>query len=374
VLLDGDSLGHARAAATRLDAAPRLEATLVQGPGGAVTAQLGGRADAWLFDSAPERDRRRLYGFADLRAQTELSRDFGGLRHSIAPSAEVRAFTPALRGGGPPVGDPADSGGASYAAAPDASQQGVAPGLPVAPGSTTTTKGVPAARRAYDEIDGAAPEGGAVQGVLRIDQALWASGGAGRAATRVLELTLAQDVLLWSGAQARAGEAWAAAAAHVGPVSFTARGQYDWSTSLVTGISAGITLADARGDTVRASATAFRALPSELIRGGADELFSTARLARDPGALQGSAGGGLTLKLPIERPPLTLAYGLDRHLGDLPPGFPDTVHHLAAAVDTTCRCAGLQLALDLPFAGGALQSPSVKFVLDLKSLGTFGSP
>ena len=92
------------------------------------------------------------------------------------------------------------------------------------------------------------------------------------------------------------------------------------------------------------------------------------------GALIGSAGAGLTVRLPFERPPLSVGYAVDQHLGELYPGTPDLIHHFTASIETSCRCAGVQVALDLPSVAGALRAPSLRFVLDLKQLGSFGSP
>jgi LPS-assembly protein len=378
-----DPQGLARAAGTRLDVSPRLQATLVSGPLGSVSAMAGARADAWWFEGDSQRDRRRLYALGGLRAETQLSRAYASWVHTLTPSVEVRALSPALAGGGPPIGDPTDGGGLTYATLPNAAQQGVPPGVSFRDGPDCTnqtpaacTVGVPAARRAYDELDGAAPERGAGQAVLRLDQALWIPGGPGRLPVRALELTLAQDALLWvGGGRPRMGEAWMLARGAIGPVQLAGRANWDWGLRELSGGAASATLSDARGDQLRASVQALHATAaSELIRAGADELFSTARLASTSGSLTGSAGAGVTVKLPTERPPVTLAYGYEHHLGELFPGTPDTVHHLGASVETACRCAGVQLALDLPYLAGTRQPISFRLLLDLKSLGTFGSP
>ena len=77
----------------------------------------------------------------------------------------MRAISRSLQSGGPPIGDLADAGGATYSAAPDAAQQGLAPGVGIL--------GVPASRRAYDEIDFAAPSTGAVETTFSLSQSLW---------------------------------------------------------------------------------------------------------------------------------------------------------------------------------------------------------
>ena len=370
-----DPYGLARAPVTRLDAAPKLGLSLVRSAALAVSAVIGGRADAWLFDDDEGRNRRRAYGLFGLRAETELSRRFGPLVHTIVPSVELRVLTPSAVSGGPAIGDPADAGGLVYSSQAAAAQQGLGPGVGLRDGATGATIGVPAARRPYDEIDGAAPERGAGQAVFRVDQAIWTAGPNGRAPTRILELTLAQDALLWAGGtQGRLGEAWALAAAHLGPVSLSVKTNFDWAIGNVSAVQAAVQLADQRGDSLRASAQVFRATAPEQFRAGIDELFSTARLASAPGDLVGGGSVGATARLPIDRFPLSVSYAMDRHLGVLLPGTPDLIHHAAASVDTPCRCAGVQAALDLPFANGKLISPTVRFVLDLKQLGAFGTP
>jgi len=375
------AIDAARAAALRFDASPRLIASVARGAGGAVSAGLGARGDAWLFDGAPGRNRQRLQGRADLRAETELARKYGSWLHSVVPSLELRVLTSALDAGGDPVGDPADAGGPAFLADAAGAEQGLAPGQPLRSGLTPrddparlATQGVPAVRRPYDEIDGAAPRGGVVQAVARIDQAIWIPGSAGGAPRRVAEVSLAQDVILAGAGGARAAETIGAASLHIGGLSASARAQFDWALGKFTGLAASARLADARGDDVHASAFALRAAASELIRGGIDELFSSVRLAREPGGLLGVARVGAVARLPMERPPVSLAWDLDVTLGDLLPGLPDKVHRLSASIDTPCRCAGVQLAVDLPFAGGALRPPSVRFLLDLKSLGSIGTP
>lgn len=370
-----DPNGLARAPATRLDVAPRLGLAIARGPLGALSATLGARADAWLMDGDAQRNRQRAYGLAGLRAESELSRPFGAFVHTIAPSVEVRVLTPAAGGGGPPLGDSTDAGGATYQAQPGSAQQGVAPGVPLRDAPATVSAGVPAARRPYDELDGAAPERGAGQAVFRIDQALWIAGAPGKPPTRALELTLAQDALLWAGgARGRLGEVWAAAAARLGPVTISAKATYDWSISDISAAAASAQLADARGDSLRASVQVLRSSAPEALRAGVDELFSTARLATAAGDLVGAATVGGSARLPFERVPLSVGYALERHLGSVYPGTADLTHRFGASIDTPCRCAGVSAALDLPFANGNLLPPSVRFVLDLKQLGSFGSP
>jgi hypothetical protein len=117
-----------------------------------------------------------------------------------------------------------------------------------------------------------------------------------------------------------------------------------------------------------------RAAAAESLRAGADELFATAQPIGPSGDLIGGASAGASFRLPVERVPITVGYGIDQHLGSLPRGTPDQTHHFAAGVETACRCAGFQLTLDLPSGNGTRPTPIVRFVLDLKQLGSFGSP
>src|SRR5207302_3860658 len=105
---------------------------------------------AWVLETGSDRDRTRAYALADASAALPLERRFGDLLHRVEPAVEVRAITRSLQSG-PAIGDPADVGGPIYAANASAAEQGLAPGLSRIEGGTTS--GVPAVRRAYDEID-----------------------------------------------------------------------------------------------------------------------------------------------------------------------------------------------------------------------------
>jgi len=121
------------------------------------------------------------------RARLPLSPDDVARLQRIFPMieqqlVELRALSHALRSGGPPIGDPGDAGGSTYTSNPHAAVQGLvlSPGLTLDPAAGGDTRGVPAARRPYDEVDSAAPEGGAGEFSLRLQQALWTRGAAGR--------------------------------------------------------------------------------------------------------------------------------------------------------------------------------------------------
>jgi hypothetical protein len=59
---------------------------------------------------------------------------------------------------------------------------------------------------------------------------------------------------------------------------------------------------------------------------------------------------------------------------DLPKDIPDWIHSVRAIYETPCRCAGVLLSADFPLRGGTiLRAPTIRFVLDLKSLGSFAT-
>src|SRR5437763_1657151 len=187
-----DPLGVGRARAIRFDASPRLSWG-AKGLPILLSGDVGVRADAWLFDDDAGRNRQRAYAMTRARAELPLQRMVGGFLHAVTPGIEFGAITPALHSGGPPVGDPFDAGGTFFLSDPFAAQQGVAPGLPTRAGVAAPIVGVPAARRAYDEIDGAAPEDGEALATVRVLQALWTRPGPGHAAGRLVSLELRQD-------------------------------------------------------------------------------------------------------------------------------------------------------------------------------------
>jgi LPS-assembly protein len=352
----------ARAPALRFDASPRLA---IAGPADLpldLRLEAGLRADAWLMEGFSDRNRARLYGLAGARAALPLERRFGGALHRIEPAVELRALSQPLQSGGPPVGDPADTGGADYSSSPDAALQGIA---------------VPAKRRPYDEIDGAAPSTGAVEATVGISQTLWVA--AGPSAVPLLRLDLLQDALFWAGgASARLGESTAALSATLGPVRLGGVLRYDWSQSAVSFVNVGGSLRDARGDEVHAGGMVLSGASSERLRSGIDELFSAVRLAGAASGLSGSAGAGASAPLPFGRHGLRLAYDYSRLItataGSLPADIPDSTHTGALVYDTPCHCAGVQLSVALPFRDGhVLRAPTIRFVLDLKALGSFAT-
>jgi hypothetical protein len=291
-----------------------------------------------------------------------LERRYGGGLHRIEPAFEVRALSRPLQAGGPPFGDTTDQGGPAFRSTPDEAQQGLAPGS--APGVV----GVPAFRRAYDEVDFAAPASGAVEATISVSQSLWTKPGS--AAGRILRFDLLQDALLWAGGgKARMGEGSAVASAQLGPGSVQGSARYDWALRQVSAAGAGAGVRDARGDEIHFSVDLLRGSSSERLRAGIDELFSAARFATPPSALTGGARVGASVVLPYH---LHLAYDFGYTPGDTPPEFANRLHTAVLSVETPCRCAGLDLLLRLPFHDGhLLGAPVFSLVINLKSLGSF---
>ncbi len=356
-----------RAPALRLDLSPRIAFAAPRTLPFELRLEAGGRVDGWIVEGYPDRDRTRAYAILDARAGFPLERRFGSALHRIEPALEVRALSKPLQSGGAPFGDVTDGGGPVFAARPDAAQQGLAathdPNNPAA-----DIFGVPEARRAYDEIDFAAPVTGAVQAVASLSQSLW--NRQGRTAARFLRFDLLQDALLWaSGAKARLGEASVVAGLQLGPFGAGASLRYDWKRAEVSALSAGANLRDARGDEVHASFGLLRASSSESIRAGIDELFSTARFAVPPSDLTGSANLGASGPLPLS---LRLAYNAAYTVGPLPDNFANWTHTFTLTWDTPCHCAGLGLVLGFPFHDSRfLGSPTYSVRIDLKNLGSF---
>jgi hypothetical protein len=331
-------------------------------------AEAGARVDAWVMEGHPDRDRSRAYALLGASAGLPLERRFGDLLHRIEPSVAVRALSRQLQSGGPPIGDLTDAGGPTFASSPDAAQQGLAPGVSVPSGATL---GVPAARRAYDEIDFAAPVSGAVETTLSLSQSLWSKAGAG--AVRVLRFDLLQDALLWAhGAKARLSETIALADAQLGPVNLSASSHYDWALRSLSAVGASAGVRDGRGDEAHASLGFLRGTSSARLRAGIDELFSAARFDTPPGDLSGSAHAGASVPLPRN---FRLGYDGGWTPGTTPDNFANFPQVASLTYETSCRCALVQLVLVFNFHDAHLLNnrPDFSFRLDLKSLGSFAT-
>jgi LPS-assembly protein len=377
-----DPLGLARARVVRLDASPRLSAALPDGLPLRARVLAGARADAWLFEDDPVRDTRRAYALAGAEAGTAFARSYGSVLHTVEPFVEVRALSHALRSGGPPIGDPGDAGGSTYTSNPDAAVQGLAlfPGLALDPNAGGNTRGVPAARRPYDEVDFAAPEGGAGEFSLRVQQALWTRGAPGHAPGRIAALELRQDFVLWlGGGRARAGEASATASFALGPASASALVRYDWDQRALTSLSGAASLRDARGDDLHSSLLVLNGTQSARLRAGIDELFAAVRLAPLNPQVSSSVGlfavGGNWM-IPATENRLRASADALRHIGPLVPndGQADWTLRGQLLYETPCHCAGFVVAAEQPFRNGrTLRSPTIRVLIDLKSLGSIST-
>jgi LPS-assembly protein len=360
----------ARAPGVRFDLSPRLSLSAPPSLPVDLRLELGGRLDSWAIEGTTARDRTRAYALAGARAALPLERAFGEALHRVEPAFEVRALSRPLQTGGLTIGDPADAGGDHYSPLPDAAQQGLWPGLSPRDPAADAIQGVPAARRAYDEIDGAAPATGAVEAVFSLSQSLWTRPG--RVAVRTLRLDVQQDALLWArGARARLGEGSVFAVFQRGPLAASGALRFDWTQRAISQVSASLSLRDGRGDEVHAGTLLLRGSSSERLRAGIDELFSAARLASSPGDLAGGAGGGASAPIPLG---LRASYEVSRYIGPLRADLADWTHTGALVYETSCRCAGLVLSVAIPLRQGRLfNGPVIHLVLDLKSLGSFAT-
>jgi LPS-assembly protein len=364
---------YGRAPALRLDASPRLVAVAPNSLPIDLRLELGARADAWAVQGVPGRSRQRIYGLADARASLDLERKFGSVLHVVTPAVRVRAISRELAAGGPPIGDPTDAGGAVYSASATAAQQGVGPGFSRTDG--TVTQGVPASRRPYDEIDGAAPVTGEVEATLGLTQTLWMARPPG-APARVLRLDLLQDVLLWAdGARSRFGEASANASLQLGPVGISGEARYDWTSKVFSVLGGNLGVHNVRGDEAHGNFILLTGSSSERLRAGIDELFAAAQLAVKIGPMSGSTTAGASAALPFLNRALRLGLDLDHLIvpTPIPPGTLDWNPRGALVYETPCKCAGVRFTISLPFGPGQRPRLVWGFFLDLKSLGSFGT-
>jgi LPS-assembly protein len=373
----------ARSQALRGDFAPRLSWSGPESLPVTLRFDAGGRADGYLELGYPERDHTRAYADLGATIGLPLERRFGSLLHRIEPMLELRGITPSLQSGGPPIGDPADAGGVNYSSAISNAQQNLQPGLQVSRIGACTivsgtvqaaTCGVPSARRAYDELDGAAPSTGAVEAVASLDQTLWTKSG--HNAVRAVRLNLQQDVLFGSGGGgSRLGEGSATVSVQNQFASATTTFRYDWQLGALSTIIASGGLHDARTDEVHAGTTLLRGASSERLRAGIDELFSAATLNAVAGPLSGSwnAGGSAPLLWNLR---LAYEYSklIDTAENRIQANVPNLFHTATISYDTPCHCAAMSLAVALPFHDTKLiGGPSIRFLLDLKSLGSFAT-
>ncbi|HET7788766.1 MAG TPA: hypothetical protein VFL36_22510 [Myxococcales bacterium] len=352
----------ARAPAMRLDVSPRLGLAATRSLPVDLRLEAGGRADGWIVEGFADRNRARAYALAGASAALPLERRFGDLLHRITPGIALRALSKPLQSGGPPFGDLTDAGGPVFTSAPDAAQQGLA----IAPDGTLI--GVPAARRAYDEIDFAAPASGAVEATASLSQSLWAKRGP--VAGRIVQLDLKQDALLWAGGgRARIGEGSATAGVQFGAGSLATGIRYDWASRALSAFGANGGLRDRRGDELHGAIGFLRGSSSERLRAGIDELFSAARFSLPSTALLGTASAGASGPLFLG---LRLAYDVN-HTFAAPEGLVNWSHAGTLSYDTPCHCASLQLAVAYTFHDAHPLGSTFSFRLDLKSIGSFAT-
>jgi LPS-assembly protein len=369
----------ARTPTVRFDLAPKLSASLPDELPVRGKLVVGARADAWRMADHAERNAQRLQGLAGAEASVLLERNFGAFRHTIEPQVFTRALTPALLGGATPLGDLADAGGPVYATNPLAAQQGVAPGgLPPCPtgGPCPAMHGVPALRRALDELDGSAPSTGEVESSFAIRQSLWGKPNPRGPPVRIASLVLQQDVVLWDHAgPVRAADSSALATLSLPFLSFSGEARWDWHLRLFSLALASLSLRDARTDDLHFGATVLRGAAGDHIRAGVDELFAATLLMADPGDFNGTLSAGISWALPIWALPIDtkgsrLGYDLSYHPGTLLAGVPDLVHTASFSWSPPCGCAALSLGVDLPFRDGKLlYAPSVRFNFQFQGLG-----
>ena len=362
-----------RAGLWRADSAPRLLVPLALDRFAVLTPEIGARADAYHFDDLG-RDRARVYVWTGTRLTTEVARTFeSGLRHTIRPSVSWRILSPAFTTGGPPIGDPFDAGGAVYRARPTMSAQGVPRDL------NAGIDGVPAARRAYDEIDGAAPEAGLHQIEARVVTELSAATSEGPW-QQLLQLEVGQGARLGATAVSMApsglAESWARLSAALPSARSTiiAQARYAWQRP-ARGLSLGSlawTTADARGDEVHAAGTFLAAGAGDTLRAGIDELFAAAPVpqAFSSGAPLKTVGIGGRVTVPAWmregwslRYQGTFFFSADR--------ASDVAQHDAGlSYDSPCHCVTIGVGLTLLSQASGLSVAGGSLVLDLKQLGS----
>ena len=374
----------------RLDLSPRLSLALPADSPVRGKLFVGARGDAWIFDGHPDRDAQRLQPLAGAEASLVLEKRFGDLLHTLEPQIFARAIAPALLHG-TPLGDPADTGGLFYAANPLASEQNVPPGTarpfapfdpsllglqPVAPGVLTnplgaTALGVPALRRALDEIDGSAPSTGEVETALALRQSLWGKPSGHGPPSRIASLTLEQDFVLWDHAgPARLADSSGTFSLALPYLTVNGELRWDWHLMLFSFAQATAAVHDARGDEIHTTETVLRGAAGDRIRAGIDEIFAATLLAAEPGDANGTVSGGVAWALPIAVKGARVGYDLSWHPGTLVAGTPDTVHTFSFTWTPPCGCAGLMLGVDLPFRDGSLlNQPSVRFSFQLQQFG-----
>ncbi len=318
-----------RLAATRADVRAELAAPLLLGPL-SLEPYLRGAALGYAFDAARD-PLANAWGVVGARAGTEISRDFGQLRHAIAPRLEWRS-------GSAVAGRALPSWG--YDAWDRARVQGALPNsLQYVPG---------------ERLAGAAPPGAFHQLRASVETRLSAGGA------DLLRLEAGQDADL---GRRRLSESFAFAGAAAGPLSLDATARFwaltsdpdalprsdpmrakpSWLDPL-SELRASVAVADRRGDALRTSLIAFGQGGSPGMLAGPDALFDPRPIPLAP-VTQGSAGarvvlGSATLGYDVLFPAReTLARACTVPGGTKTiPAFRVQQHTASFAWSSACRC------------------------------------
>ncbi len=310
-----------REARDRLDLLPRLSTSLSFGRFGTVTPYAAYRQDVYLGE-VTGRLSHRGYPLFGVSAETALARTFGDLKHTLAPSAEIR-YVPAVFGDEP------------------------------AP---------------YDEIDTAFPllpgERRFLHGVVELRQQLLARNG--QAVREVARLDLGQgfDLLSrdWGDAAVRAS------VAHP-PFTFSALARIDVATGTLAQLSANLSVDSGRGDALYAAYERLDAEGSRRTRQSIDALVGPpAPKLEDAFAEQLTFGGRASLRFG-----LTLSYDVlvQRTTQKLSVGQ----HVLGLSYGPACDCWRVSGYLAQRAAGPALltRMPEFGITLTLSRFGSFGT-
>lgn len=275
LLQNGFFDGLDREARDRLDLMPRVGASFGVGNFARLSPSLAVRQDFYLGEQTG-RAAQRGYPLASLVLESELSRPFktrfAELRHSFAPSVEMR-YVPLVWGGVPGPG-----------ASPDAN--GRCGGTTLAP--TEALPEGPPTGQCYDEVDAAIPatargqSGHLLHGVAEVSQKLlYRKQGGG--AREVLRADLGQGFDLSRYAPALSGadtpvegsilrDTYARLAARVGVFRATGIIRFDPVATRITQLSTGFSIDDGRGDALYANYDRLLVTGSDALRRGIDTL------------------------------------------------------------------------------------------------------
>jgi LPS-assembly protein len=291
-----------REARDRVDLRPRVSAPFRLGDVARISPYAAWREDLYLGEASGQ-FAQRGYPMAGVAVDTELSRAFAGgsLRHTIAPSVELRSVPVVL---GAPLGS-------------------------------------------YDELDGAVPQEGLLQVVAELDQRLLAR--VQGQVVELLRLDLAQGYDLL---ERRAGDSSARAALHLGWLAGDATARYSVPEQRLTQLAAALALDDGHGHRAYARYERLMIDGSDRQRLLADALVgppSTIAVPdpspRDDRAELLTAGGAYRFSFG-----LTIGYDAIIQPNQLPgarPLDPLTWQALTASYSPSCECWRLDLSATL---------------------------